>query len=199
MTADQEQWIVTMVHGGYLTAEQIVEAVLEDDSDDVDEEDRDRAKIEAFVEAKMTERRHALQLAGAADYDRLHAAFDELEDRGILVRENYWCCQTCAFHGIEEEVADGREAGEEIRGYVYFHSQDTDRAVEIGELMLRFGGTTGEPGTLKSDATKAIGEEVVAALEDEHLYARWSGSPADAILLPITWDKPPPVKPEHLH
>ncbi|MBX3232238.1 MAG: hypothetical protein KIT84_19010 [Labilithrix sp.] len=198
MTPEQEEWISTMVRGGYLTADQIVRALMEDE---VDREDLeiDESQLAELVDAKMRERRRELQLAGASAYDRLSDVFDLLEDSGIFARENYWCCQSCAYAAIDEEIAEALEAGEEVRGYVYFHSQDTDRAVESGELLLRFGGLSGEPLRLEREATQQIGEEVTTALEDAGFEVRWSGSPGEAITMTIAWDKPPPAAARDLH
>lgn len=194
MSTELDEHIVPLVRAGYMTAEEIVEAVAESmDDDGVDGSSID---LDALVRAKMTERRREIDEARAGGrptaYDRLRDAFGHLEASGVLARENYWCCQTCAYAAIDEEVWQASDQGSPPRGYVLFHNQDTDRAVETGLLLLRYGGSTAEPEKEGAAASKRIGEELVAVLRARDFAPQWSGSPDDVVTLPIVWDRRPP-------
>jgi hypothetical protein len=190
MTPDTEEWIATMVRAGYLTASEIVDSVVDaGEDDDLPAEDQ----LTAIVEAMMQHRRQELAHGGRSSYERLRRAFEKMQENGLLARENYWCCQTCALSAISAEIEEGIERGEPLRGYVLFHSQDTDCAVEDGVLFLRYGGVTTEPARTAPMAAKEIGGEIVALLRRADFRPEWSGSPEDVIHLPIEWDKRPPA------
>jgi hypothetical protein len=66
------------------------------------------------------------------DCDRLDAAFAALEAAGIVCRQNFSCCGTCGAGEIWDEMAAAGRAGLHVRGYVFYHVQDTESAVEGG-------------------------------------------------------------------
>lgn len=189
MTIEHDEYISSMVRGGYMTAAEIADAVVEAEIDDTPGAE----ELIATVRTSMEQRRRHLEVAGTSSYERLRRAFDQLAESGVLARENYLCCQTCAYAAIDEEIGDAVDRGEAVRGYVLFHSQDTDRAVETGILLLRYGGSNLDPELQGAPATKKIGEEIVAVLKAAAFEPEWSGSPDGAISLSIAWDKRPPA------
>lgn len=64
------------------------------------------------------------------DCDRLDRAFAELERAGVVARQNFTCCQTCGHAEIGDEGDKLKAPGGRIRGYTFYHSQDTESAVE---------------------------------------------------------------------
>jgi len=75
----------------------------------------------------------------ATDCDRLDRAFAELEEKGILCRQNFSDCLSGGHDAMQKEVAGAREQGRDIRGYTFFHAQDTDAVIESGAVFLAFG------------------------------------------------------------
>lgn len=175
-----------MVRGGYLTVAEIIEIMAQrkDARPSI-------AELSKVVEAQMAERRSQLAALGSSTYARLDSALDQLEESGILARENFWCCQTCAYTAMHEEVLESIDAGEDVRGFVLFHSQDTERVVETGRLLLRYGGL-GENLRIDQSVSKVVGDEIVAVLRAADFEPEWSGLTTDLIELPIAWDKRPP-------
>jgi hypothetical protein len=111
------------------------------------------------------------------DNDRLDAAFAELEEQyGILARQNYSDCLTGGHAELQAEVAQAREQGCKIRGYTFYHAQDTGFVVESGILPLAFG-------------TLATDEVVVRAMLSPHLEN-------DGATLPDDPEQPLAFKPE---
>jgi hypothetical protein len=47
----------------------------------------------------------------------LTLAFEELRSIGYFARQNFWCCQSCAWYAIPEEKS--------LKS-VFFHGQDAD-------------------------------------------------------------------------
>lgn len=122
------------------------------------------------------------------DCDRLDRAFERLERAGIVARQNFTCCQTCGHAEIWDEVARARGP---VKGYTFFHMQDTDRAAEGGGLYFAYGAVLpeGSPEENRERASAQIAAEVVAALQAEGLSAAWSGDPGRRIELPLEWQK----------
>jgi hypothetical protein len=72
------------------------------------------------------------------DCDRLDHAFAELEQNGILCRQNYEDCLTCGHAALRDEAELAREEGRDVRGYTFFHAQDITWVLD-GDLYLAFG------------------------------------------------------------
>lgn len=51
-----------------------------------------------------------------------------------MARQNFTCCQTCGLAEIDDEIEVVRAEGRPVRGYAFFHQQDTAGAVEGGSL-----------------------------------------------------------------
>ena len=81
--------------------------------------------------------------------------------------------------------------GRKVRGYVFFHQQDAEGAVD-GSLYLSYGARAdGESAQL------AIAKEVVAVLKRAGLDASWNGRYDTRISVKLDWKKrrftkPPP-------
>lgn len=104
------------------------------------------------------------------DCDRLDAAFAALEASGIVCRQNFSCCGTCGAYEIWDEAAALEAAGTPVRGYAFYHVQDTESAVRGYGLYLNYGAAAeGEAAAL------AIAGEIVAALQQRGLRVDWNG------------------------
>ncbi|MEV5689082.1 MULTISPECIES: DUF6891 domain-containing protein [unclassified Streptomyces] len=129
-----------------------------------------RAQARELVERLWLERvDEQTRWTDVTDADRLERAFAALEGRGITAREHFTCCRSCGLSEIRAE-------NEQARGFVFFHTQNTDGAASGHGLSLYYGGFDGTEGT-----TTDVGQEVVAALREEGLTVKWAGSPDNAI------------------
>lgn len=122
--------------------------------------------------------------SAATDCDRLDAAFAELEGAGIVARQHFSCCGACGATEIHDEIERVEKTGQAVRGYTFFHIQDTEQAVDGESLFLSYGVTGGD-----KEAAVAIGHEVVNALRDHGLHPAWNGRHANRIGLPLVWQR----------
>jgi len=151
--------------------------------------DEDEAALnwhgERILRAALAE--HARQQATwpvTTDCHRLDAAFAELEESGILCRQDYTLEDE---HGHEEMEADidyeesfvGR-----IRGFTYFSGQAADEVLAGGKLRLRFGVREGS-----AEEAEDIGLEVARALHRHRLKVIWDGKEETPILVDMVWRK----------
>jgi hypothetical protein len=75
------------------------------------------------------------------DKSRLNALFRRLRKDGLMARQNFSCCMSCGCFEIATDYGDLRDQGqgEALKGYVFYHKQDTDGLKRTGRLALRFG------------------------------------------------------------
>ncbi|GGO20507.1 hypothetical protein GCM10011576_37900 [Micromonospora parathelypteridis] len=116
----------------------------EDDADEFvdffdDDEERCGATDEELLAAyeKALAVRREQQREWGEVRGNLTRAFADLNGLGVLARENFSCCGTCASAEIHDERDDSRH----WRGYLWYHQQDTESllASEDGEVYLGYG------------------------------------------------------------
>ena len=136
------------------------------------------------VEALAEHKREQASWTAPTDCDRLDAAFAALEKSGIVARQNFSCCGSCGAGEIVDEMETVQEAGATVRGYVFYHEQDTDGAVERGGLYLNYGSAEEE----EMPALR-IGHEIVAALQQQGLTVVWDGTWEKRIHVDLDWQR----------
>ncbi|OIV38211.1 hypothetical protein BIV57_07145 [Mangrovactinospora gilvigrisea] len=141
-----------------------------------------QAIVAAAWDARLQEQR---TWPDVTDNDRLARAFDDLEASGIVAREDFTCCAQCAANEIDDEIRPGSAP----EGYVYFHNQDTQRAVEGGPLLLGFGSFVAAGHPDYPALSRTVGTRVMAALSAHGLTADWDGDPGRRIAVTLAWRK----------
>jgi hypothetical protein len=121
--------------------------------------------------------------SGPSDYDRLAAAFRALEERAVVARMAFACCQTCG----DTEIRDERTGGE--WGFTYFHDQDAERLADPETTLLLAYGAFGD----QSEDVE-VGRAVRDALVAEGLVVAWDDDPRARLAVAIRdWRKPLPA------
>lgn len=174
---------------GYGTDDEIVEQVTEALVDEYPD-DADLPARVLRLAPQTFDAREALERSWPVptDCDRLDRAFERLEQAGVVARQDFTCCQTCGHAEIGYEIEQAR-ALRTVRGYTFFHHQDTEGAAEGGTLFLAFGAAFPD-GTPKEELLSAeaqIAGEIVAALRAEGLAPSWNGEVTRRIELPLEW------------
>lgn len=185
---DLRIWARIHVRGGFEPVEEI-EEILVDLSEEFDsaltERDRRHEIRIAVIQAIDTLMEEQASWPVLTDVDRLELAFDMLEDKGIISRQNFTCCATCGASEIATEIEDFEAYGRPARGYAFFHQQDTESVVDTGHLYLSFGAANGE-----TDAEFVeIGQEVFEALNAVGLKVRWDGKLEHRIGITMKWQR----------
>ncbi len=94
-------------------------------------------------------------------------AFAALEGRGIVTGAGVGQNQDEGWDTVNEDAQRRATAGSTPRGAVFYTRADRSRAKRSGTLAIAFGAYDGDAGE--------IAAEVVAALRDAGLDARWDG------------------------
>lgn len=177
-------YIRDQVAAGFASADQIIASVIEVFGDEVDPMVL-RLHMGRFVHDMLSA--HLAEQAtwpATTDCNRLDAAFTYLEARGIICRHNFSCCGTCGAAEIWDEIATAQTAGHSTRGYVFYHTQDTEAAVDGHGLYLSYGAVDdGEAVAL------AIAREIVVALKRNGLLSVWDGKWSRRIGVSLDWKR----------
>lgn len=119
---------------------------------------------------------------GLTDCDRLDEAFAALNQQGIVARQDFSCCNNCGFTEIWDEI-EKEEQEHPVEGYVFYHLQCTERAIESGQLLMAYGSVEEGKGLLARVANK-----VVAELRRVGLNGSWGGTDGHPIVVDgIVW------------
>ena len=196
---DLKIWARLHVRGGFEEVEDIEELLLElvgEFETSLSERDLRFEVREAVIAAVESLLEDQAKWDVLTDYDRLELAFDQLEDAGIVARQNFTCCGTCGAAEIQAEIEDFEFEGRTARGYVFFHQQDTERAVEGSGLYFSYGSV--EDGS--EAAHLAIGQQVHDTMAAVGLKPHWNGKIDQRVGVMLEWkrrwegDVPAPLK-----
>ncbi|GAB3833730.1 hypothetical protein GCM10027610_028140 [Dactylosporangium cerinum] len=104
-----------------------------------DDDERHGATDEELAAAyeKALDVRRAQQRGWGPVQSNLTVAFTELNQLGVLARENFSCCGTCAAG----EIHDERDESRHWHGYLWYHQQDTESLMSspTGSVYLGYG------------------------------------------------------------
>lgn len=101
--------------------------------------------------------------------NKLDLAFADLERQKIIARQDWTCCGTCGIAEIGNDVEDVSA----WRGYVFFHTQDTNQLIENHSTYLNYGifwanhVTEAEFHAMSQDERQAFYERACVALMSE--------------------------------
>ena len=174
---------------GFYSDEEILENARDVMLDEMEEASMDEREMDTLLLASLTEVKatHAeMQKSWPAktDCDRLDEAFAALEASGIVARQNFTCCGSCGSAEIGGEMETVRDEGGDVRGYAFYHAQDTESAVDGYGLYLGYGATEeDEVAALK------IARNIVAELETHGLQTHWDGTWNQRIGVTLDWKK----------
>lgn len=155
---------------------------------DILEPDADEPTLREFAKSEL---RAKLQAQAAwppiTDCDRLDAAFNALNSRGVIALQNAGYTMSEGYEDVGEALAALDRS--KIRGYCFYHGQDLARAVGGDGLMLAFGDLADT-----AEETIRVGALVKAELEHQDLKVEWDGNPEKRINLPqIQWQRRAPL------
>lgn len=178
------QSITTAITAGFRERDDIVAGALELFAGEVEAAELEVAVAGIFDEAHAAFLEEQQRWPQTTDCDRLDAAFEALNAAEIAARHDWRCCQTCGHSAMgREHQRLSRERPGSMRGYAFYHNQDTDSAVEGGGLMLAYGAADERATSVE------VAKEIVAALERQGLSVEWNGSTDTRIFVRLTWQR----------
>lgn len=197
---DLKMWARIHIRGGYEPLEEVEEILLDyaqDFSSPLTDRDRQIEVRNALVQAVSALVQEQDSWPILTDFDKLELAFDMLEDEDIVARQHFTCCGTCGAAEIGAEIEDFEQAGRQAKGYVFFHQQDTESAVESGSLYISYGAADAEA---TNEASIEVGRRLFDTLKAVGLKPIWDGKINHRVGLAIDWKRrwegamPKPIK-----
>jgi hypothetical protein len=182
--ADMREYIRRHVAAGFDSPSLIPEATVEVFCDDADDEGLLPIAERLTREAVTSHLREQASWPDVTDCDRLDDAFTELNRGGIVCRQNFTCCGNCGVTEIGDEIRIERARGLAVRGYAFYHMQDTESAAEGYGLYLNYGSVEGGKA-----AALQVGRSIVEALERHGLAADWNGRVDTRIHVRLDWKR----------
>jgi len=83
---------------------------------------------------------------------KLTKAFKALRKAGYFAEQNFWCCQSCGWNAIPEDV---------IERVVFYHRQDAEALESKGECYVSWDGDV---------------DEIIDILEENGIKTEWDGN-----------------------
>ncbi|MBI2331836.1 MAG: hypothetical protein HYU84_06720, partial [Chloroflexi bacterium] len=169
--SEMREYIIRDVAAGFSTSDEICESVVEvfyDEHPSSDLIPYAKSIIQEAIESHLKEQ---AKWKEATDCDRLDQAFEDLERQGIISRQNFSCCGTCGSAEILDEMASAKNKGKKVRGYAFFHVQDTELAVEGNGIYLNYGSAYNN-----YFAQILAGHKIVKVIKNHGLKVEWNGS-----------------------
>ena len=183
LAAELRAYIDREVRGGFTPVGEIPNAAVEYLATDGDASTL-QSHAEAYTAEALVAHAEAQKQWTTTDCDRLDASFTQLEADGILARQDFSCCQNCGHGEIWDLVQSANADDRSVRGYTFYHHQDTESAVEGGGLCLAYGSV------IEGDEALArIGHEIVAALRSNGLQVNWDGTTKKRIVVTVDWKR----------
>lgn len=84
--------------------------------------------------------------------EKLTKAFRDLRKAGYYAKQNFYCCQSCGWNAIPEDMKDK---------VVFYHDQDAEILEVYGDCYLSWNGD---------------GNEIVRILESNGIKTEWDGT-----------------------
>jgi hypothetical protein len=176
--------VTAHVAGGFLSPEEIIDATVEAFGDDNGAERLRPAATRLTETALAAHARAEQEWPAVTDCDRLDRAFEELETAGIVARQDFSCCGTCGVGEILDEIEAIVRSGRDVRGYTFYHLQDTEAAVEGHGICLSYGSREHDEA-----AALAVAREIVSTLQRQGLAPEWPGTWDTRITVPLDWKR----------
>ncbi|HVU62448.1 MAG TPA: hypothetical protein VHC70_00620 [Phycisphaerales bacterium] len=189
---EAQQRIAQQLAEGFSTPVAISESVIEMLSDEHPTEEVQRI-VESLMPMMLAERQR--EIAGwpsVTDCDRLDAAFEDLNARGIMARHHWTCCSTCGRAEMPDEFnrLGGRWRGVPIIGYTFYHIQDTESAADGGGIYLNYGSCerAADEAAYEKACLRVAGT-IRETLERLGLPVIWDGTYAKKLQVPLKWQR----------
>jgi hypothetical protein len=158
-----------------------------------DEQHLVKAGIEKWLPVLTTEfEAEQRTWPAVTDCDRLDAAFEELNATGILARHNWTCCGNCGCGAIHHEFAKHSGSTNEhgITGYVFYHEQDTESAVDGHGIALNYGSfiETDDDDAYDRDSV-SVAKRACETLKMHGLTTIWNGTIEKRVFVEMRWQR----------
>lgn len=186
---DTARQIHLLIWGGFETPEDIHDIIAEQSPSPDELTTTDHRWIDTEIQRRLADKQESqAQWPRTTDWDRLDNAFQSLDNNGIIALHYAGNTQSDGLADTMEVFDARQQAGETPQGYVFYHGQDVDTALESGRVHLAFGAFDNS-----EESAAGVARTVVSTVNRHGLHVSWDGSLDQRILIqPIEWRKRSP-------
>ena len=119
---------------------------------------------------------------------KLKDAFALLRKEGLIAKQNFSCCGSCASYEIGEQARKrAKKFGKYPKGCVFYNRQSTQGMYETGTVYLSYSGFETRNGKLRKECLSdtEIGELIVDKMSEVGLATDWNGDPAKCVMVDV--------------
>lgn len=159
---------------------------------ELDDDTLNQLVSEELAAARKAHRAEMAAWPEVTDCDRLDAAFTELNAMGIMARHNWTCCGTCGVSQMPDEHRrlGGWVNGKLITGYVFYHQQGTENAVDSAGVHINYGSTLNAASEAEYERQSvAIARTACDVLSKHGLTTIWDGSYERRPCIKLDWKR----------
>lgn len=180
-----EYQIILNVRAGFLAIDEIAEEYMEY----VEEMYPEVADDVSLAELKKIVKEYWAEYANTGqqeNYLKLAAAFQKLNDKGVVALHCAGYVQSDGFDDCNEIAADKHDNGEQVIGCCFYTLQDLEHVLneDTAKLRISFGNYFDKPTALE------VGKMIVQELEAAGFDIDWNQSAEQKIAVcDMVWDK----------
>jgi hypothetical protein len=118
------------------------------------------------------------------DKQKLNVAFALMRQAGLIARQNFSCCGSCAGYDIAQHVTKmPAKKRAKVTGVCTYNRQDAVRLDRGGDLHLGFGSVNTQAHGSVGLPTAQVGRLVTLCLAQAGLSYEWDGEASRRILV----------------
>lgn len=110
--------------------------------------------------------------------EKLTKAFKLLRKEGLIAKQNFSCCGSCATSEIGEQAKiKAKKVGKFPKGYVQYNRQSTEGIEIFGSVHISYGAFYSRNDIKRTECFTdiEIGELIVAKMKEVGLKTEWNG------------------------
>lgn len=134
--------------------------------------------------------------------EALTAAFKDMRKAGLVSKQNFLCCSSCAGYSIAstfgEKCKKDPSYKDKVKGCVYYHRQSAQNLNNPSSegFYLQFGKIEASEGFESGLDTVEVGKIITKILSKHRIEWKWDGDPDNCIEVIKKFSNFEPVKAE---
>ena len=188
--AHREEILNDMCHSlkcGFVSESDLVEDTINllDESYDLYSKEVIRSEVEQCATLSIGKAKAEQMLwPEVTDCDKLDAAFEELDQLGVIAAHNFTCCLSCGRAEMEDLLNDEYNSSSDYWGGCFYHRQATLSAVDYGNLSIAF-----LTKDMSEDSQCMLGGLITEVCWDYDLKASWDSSIYTRVNVELDWKR----------
>lgn len=176
------EFIAMEVRSGFYHKDEILKFTLDAYSED-DPDEKWIMKI--LTDLWDTHMNEAATWEHPTDFDKLAEIFDELNKEHIIALHWAGYTKQDGYNDVQQVLTEVEKKGVHPKGFCFYHTQDLQRALSLGLLLLAFDDMEGDDAR-----AVALGQHIVSKFHRLNFETEWDGTVEQRIAIKkFKWQK----------